>query len=229
MQSDTCSGQSIEPKGACTVSLVFSPSALGSKSASLSIPSNALNTPTLSILLNGVGIVPPSNPIGVFRNGAWYLNSNANFTWDGCGFPSDTTKDACLVFGMAGDIPVVGDWNGDGISKIGVFRNGNWYLDINGNNAWDAGSDGAYTFGMAGDIPVVGDWNGDGISKIGVFRNGNWYLDSNGNNAWDVALDGAYTFGMAGDIPVVGDWNGDGISKIGVFRKRQLVPRQQWQ
>ena len=218
MQSDTCSGQSIEPKGACTVSLVFSPTTLGIKSASLSIPSNAQNTPTLSILLNGVGSIPPSNPIGVFRNGAWYLNSNANFAWDGCGFPLDTTKDACLMFGMTGDIPVVGDWNGDGISKIGVFRNGNWYLDSNGNNAWDAGSDGAYTFGMAGDIPVVGDWNGDGISKIGVFRNGNWYLDSNGNNAWDAGSDGAYTFGMTGDIPVVGDWNGDGISKIGVFR-----------
>ena len=71
---------------------------------------------------------------------------------------------------MAGDIPVVGDWNGDGKTKIGVFRSGNWYLDSNGNNSWDAGSDAAYVFGMAGDIPVVGDWNGDGKTKIGVFR-----------------------------------------------------------
>ena len=73
---------------------------------------------------------------------------------------------------MAGDIPVVGDWNGDGKTKIGVFRNGSWYLDANGNNTWEPGVDAAISFGMAGDIPVVGDWNGNGKTKIGVFRNG---------------------------------------------------------
>ena len=77
---------------------------------------------------------------------------------------------------MAGDIPVVGDWNGSGTTKIGVFRNGMWYLDTNGNNTWNAGVDAAIPFGMAGDIPVVGDWNGSGTTKIGVFRNGIWYL-----------------------------------------------------
>jgi hypothetical protein len=27
------------------------------------------------------------------------------------------------------DIPVTGDWNGNGVTKIGIFRNGLWYLD----------------------------------------------------------------------------------------------------
>ena len=56
--------------------------------------------------------------------------------------------------------------------KIGVFRNGTWYLDMNGNDSWDPGTDAIISFGMAGDIPVVGDWNGSGTTKIGVFRNG---------------------------------------------------------
>ncbi len=147
---------------------------------------------------------------GVFRNGMWYMDMNQNGTWD-------ASADISSPFGIAGDIPVIGDWNGTGTKKIGVFRNGTWYLDMNGNNAWDAGVDAKVSFGAAGDIPVVGDWNGDGKSKIGVFRKGTWYLDTNGNNAWD-AGDATIHFGTAGDIPVVGDWNGDGKSKIGVFR-----------
>ena len=52
---------------------------------------------------------------------------NGNGVWEG---PAVDTK---YIFGLAGDIPVVGDWNGDGRTKIGVFRNGIWYLDFNGN------------------------------------------------------------------------------------------------
>jgi YD repeat-containing protein len=102
--------------------------------------------------------------------------------------------------------------------KIGVFRNGAWYLDTNGNGVWDAGTDTVTTFGLPGDIPVTGDWTGTGTAKIGVFRNGVWYLDANGNGVWDGGTDTAAYFGLAGDIPVVGDWNGTGTSKIGVFR-----------
>jgi len=51
---------------------------------------------------------------------------------------------------------VVGDWNGDGVDEIGVFRNGMWYLDLNGNGIWEGPAvDRQYTFGLAGDIPVL--------------------------------------------------------------------------
>ena len=35
------------------------------------------------------------------------------------------------------DIPVVGDWMGTATPNIGVFRNGQWFLDLNGNGVWD--------------------------------------------------------------------------------------------
>ena len=76
---------------------------------------------------DGTGIVRQ----GVFRNGNWYLDYNGDGQWSGCGTTTDT--DRCYTFGMAGDIPVIGDWSGNGVSKIGVFRNGNWYLDYNGD------------------------------------------------------------------------------------------------
>ena len=64
-------------------------------------------------------------------------------------------------FGQAGDLPAAGDWNGDGKAKVGVFRNGTWYLDYNGNGAWDGcGVDRCYSgsFGQQGDWPVAGKW-----------------------------------------------------------------------
>ncbi|MBE0576913.1 MAG: hypothetical protein IH613_13585 [Desulfuromonadales bacterium] len=165
----------------------------------------------------GADEIPVPTPIGVFRSGPWFLDANGNGAWD----PDTDTMYA--NFGQAGDLPVVGDWPDDAVNQvqIGVFRNGTWYLDANGNGAWDPDTDTVYAnFGQAGDLPVVGDWNGDGVLQIGVFRNGIWYLDANGNGAWDSGIDTVYAnFGQAGDLPVVGDWNGDGVSsEVGVFR-----------
>jgi hypothetical protein len=165
---------------------------------------------------NGSG----SAKIGVFRpaDGTFYLDTNGNGTWDGCG------TDWCLSIGMAGDLPVVGDWNGSGSAKVGTFRpsTGTFYLDANGNGTWDGcGTDGCVSIGMAGDLPVVGDWNGSGTAKVGTFRpsTGTFYLDANGNGTWDgCGTDGCVSIGMAGDLPVVGDWNGSGLAKVGVFR-----------
>jgi hypothetical protein len=156
--------------------------------------------------------------IGVFNNGTWYLDLNGNGAWDGT--PTDRVN--AFGTGMVGAFPVAGDWTGTGTDKIGVYVNGTWYLDLNGNGAWDGTpTDGLYTFGagIVGAIPVTGDWTGTGTAKIGVFVNGTWYLDLNGNGAWQgTPTDGLYSFGtgLAGALPVAGDWNGTGIAKIGV-------------
>jgi hypothetical protein len=66
--------------------------------------------------------------------------------------------DASLGFGMAGDLPVTGDWNGDGVTDIGVYRgSGYWYLDADGSRSWNAG-DAQFRFGMKGDTPIAGRW-----------------------------------------------------------------------
>ena len=47
--------------------------------------------------------------------------------------------DATAFFGgIPGDIPVAGSWDGSGIGKVGIFRSGYWFVDWNGNGAWDA-------------------------------------------------------------------------------------------
>jgi hypothetical protein len=143
------------------------------------------------------GILIGKSKIGIFRNGNWKLDYQNDGLWD-----------ISYNFGSTGDIPVIVDWNGDGISDTAYFRpsNGNWYVS-------------GYPvihFGMNGDKPVVGDWNGDGINDIGVFRpsTGNWALDLNR----DGNAESSFHFGTTGDIPVVGDWDENWHCDIGVFR-----------
>ena len=92
--------------------------------------------------------------IGIYRQGQWFLDKNANGVWD------DPVTDIYVDYfgGMPLDKPVVGDWTGDGISKIGIFQQGAWYLDKNGNGLWDdCGVDTCIPAfgGYAGDIPIT--------------------------------------------------------------------------
>jgi hypothetical protein len=150
----------------------------------------------------------------------FYLDANANGVLDSP--PFDTWD----TFGIAGDLPVSGDWNHDGIIEIGVYRPSThmFYLDLNGNGVWEGpGVDRSFnTFGITGDLPVSGDWNHDGITEVGVFRPSThtFYLDYNGNGVWDgPSIDRSFnTFGLSGDLPIAGDWNHDGTTEIGVYR-----------
>jgi hypothetical protein len=88
----------------------------------------------------------------VYKDGFWYLDYNGNGTWD-AGIDNSST------FGTIGWTSVVGDWNGDGKTDIGIYKDGAWYLDYNGNGTWDAGTDKAYNFGAPLWTSVVGKWS----------------------------------------------------------------------
>lgn len=118
--------------------------------------------------------------------------------------------DLVVEYGRAGDIPIIGDWNGNGVHTVGVVRDGRWLLRDR-NSAGSADYD--FTFGQPGDIPVVGDWNGDGRTGIGVVRGNRWLLR-------DALSSGPaqYDFEFTGDgTPVTGDWNGSGRTGVGWF------------
>lgn len=191
--------------------------------------------------------------IGVFDDGHWYIDINANGRWDG--------QDLWAKLGHDGDIPVVGDWDGDGKDDIGVFGR-SWPGDPRALRAeaglpdMDNVPDGSkknmpprdeeatlgrrvmkltargqlradvidhvFLYGAPGDLGVVGDWNGDGIDTIGVYRHGFWLLDVDGNGQWS-APDEAARFGQRGDIPLVGDFNGDGIDDLAVIQGDRIV------
>lgn len=126
-----------------------------------------------------------------------------------------------VPFGASGDIPVAGDFDGDGRSEFAVFRpsRGAFYADL-GRNGWRADEDLAVSLGTAGDIPLVGDFDGDGISDFGVFRpsTGTYYVRVSGSQDPEGTHVIQQRFGAAGDIPLVGDFNADGQDEFAVFR-----------
>ena len=127
--------------------------------------------------------------------------------------------DHVLRYGHGPDAPVVGDWNGDGISTVGVFRDGVWKLDTDGDGRI-SDADELIEFGKPGDVPVTGDFNGDGIDDIGVYRRGLWILDTDGDRH-ETAVDKVFQQGGADDIPVTGDFNGDGVDEIATYRVKK--------
>ena len=124
------------------------------------------------------------------------------------------------VFGIgeSEEVPVTGDWNGNGIRSIGTFRDGSWQLDINGDGRFGA-EDQTITFGRAGDVPVVGDFNGDGVEEIAVYRSGTWMIDIDGDREL-TATDKTFQMGGEFDKPVVGDWDGDGVDEPAIYSEQ---------
>ncbi len=97
--------------------------------------------------------------IGTFTpaTGKWVLDLNGNGKVDAC------TVDGCYgPFGVSGDLPISGDWNGTGKSRIGIFDpvSKQWELDLNGNGKFDGCTTDRCLgpFGQPGDLPVVGNW-----------------------------------------------------------------------
>jgi hypothetical protein len=138
-------------------------------------------------------------------NGSWYLR-DAN--------SAGANNIASFIYGGPGDIPMVGDWDGNGTSTVGVYRAGVWYL----RNANSAGSHTITSFAYGGgtDVPLVGDWDGNGTDTVGVYKSGVWYL-RNANSAGAHTVP-SFSYGGGTDIPVVGDWDGNGTDTVGVFR-----------
>jgi hypothetical protein len=161
----------------------------------------------LGTAIGFAGLAPMSvDTVGVFnpQNGGLYLK-----TINTSGF-----ADLTLTYGLPGDIPLAGDWNGDGIDTVGVYRAGSFYLR---NSNSDGFADLVFAFGVPGDQPVVGDWDGDGLDTIGVYRSslGHFFL-RNSNSSGPADLQ--FSLGIAGDMGISGDWDGDGFASAGVFR-----------
>jgi len=125
--------------------------------------------------------------------------------------------DHVFQYGDQPDTPITGDWNGDGIDQIGIYRAGTWLLDTDGDGRWSK-VDVRGQFGRPGDEPIVGDFNGDDIDEIGVVRGDLWIIDTDGDRRItgnDLQIQVPRE--SADSQPVVGDFDGDGRDEPGYY------------
>lgn len=152
--------------------------------------------------------------IGSFTNGTWKIR-NSNFPIINPPFGGGIST---INFGQAGDLPVVGDWNNDGIDTIAVFRPSTGQFFATNSLVANPPVDFTVTFGQNGDLPVAGDWNGDGVDTMGVYSPGTGQFFLTNTNDFNASIDLTTFFGVAEDLPFAGDFNGDGIDTISVWR-----------
>ena len=142
----------------------------------------------------------------------YYIQENRR--WELRYSQTSGSADHAFLYGDVGDVPIVGDWDGDGIDNSGIRRGNKFYLDTDPSTG---GAEIFITFGnTTDDIPVAGDWDGDGVDTVGVYRpsTATWHLlNSHVNNGTDIWVQ--YGNPGGGDIPLVGNWDGDGIDTIG--------------
>ena len=148
--------------------------------------------------------------VGIFRSSQsrWFQGVSGN-----------GTVDNAVNFGASGDVPLVGDWDGDGVEDIGIHRANEARI------ALDTGSDGttdrSFTLGAAGmDTVLVGDFNGDQRDDLLIYRasQARFYFDLDA----DGDIDRSHTLGAANiDTVLVGDFDGDNTDDVLIYRAGQ--------
>lgn len=161
----------------------------------------------------GGDFIAPEDYEGFGRSERWVWRSPLSAAGQGyfCSFANIINGGVgCTPWGLFGDTPLGGDYDGDGKTDFTVFRSGVWHISQSSNGSYLP-----VAFGLAGDKPVPGDYDHDGKTDVAVFRpsSGTWYA----LRSTDSTLL-ALSFGIGTDKPVPGDYDGDGRTDCAVFR-----------
>ena len=101
-----------------------------------------------------------------------------------------------FYFGDTGDKPFTGDFDGDGISTVGLHREATGRVYFRNSNTTGV-AEADFIFGDPGDMLLAGDWDGNGDDTVAVYRpnNGFFYgkLDNTAGNA-DIAFHVGFGF-----------------------------------
>jgi hypothetical protein len=161
--------------------------------------------------VNGNPNQAPANP----TSGQWWYMQSSNsqsFGWN---------------WGRATDVPLLGDYDGDGKEDLTVWQQatGSWFTAL--SKYGFAGQN--VQWGVRGDVPVPGDYDGDGKTDQAIWRPydtsspgcspsapciGYWWRRSSATGG---SLP-VFQYGEAGDVPVPADYDGDGKTDMAVWR-----------
>jgi hypothetical protein len=161
---------------------------------------------------------------------------------------SSTGQDITLHFGEYGDTPVQGDYDGDGVTDLAVWRryrysgwNGHsseWIIHLSASDTVETRSFGS-ALEYEKDWPVQADYDGDGLTDMAYFRQADntWTIKRSSDGQvetreWDPwppdqpfgGADDDFWYGWHGDwipisaVPHAADYDGDGLADLIAFR-----------
>lgn len=145
---------------------------------------------------------------------------------DSAGLPTTTDVDVDVFDPNANRDsvnPVMGDFNGDALSDLGLHNSdtGTWEICLSNRGTFTAALDWKTGFGTSKDWwPIGGDFNADGLTDIGIYNINTGELKtalSNGAGFNDPQT--ALTFANASYswVPVTGNFNGDKYTDFAVY------------
>ena len=127
-----------------------------------------------------------------------------------------------FYFGNPGDVPFMGDWDGDGVATPGLYRQSDGFVYVRDSNTQGV-ADVEFFFGNPGDVPLVGDFDGDGRDSVSIWRASQarvYVINELGADGGGLgAAEFSFGFGNPGDVPFVGDFDGDGVDTVGLYRE----------
>jgi hypothetical protein len=148
------------------------------------------------------GLVDPAS-------GEWHLRNEAGAV-------------ASFFYGDPGDLPMMGDWDCDGIDTPGLYRRSDGFVYLRNTNT-QGPADVRFVFGNPGDLPLAGDFNDDGCDTVAIYRpsEGRVFIinELGANDGGLGTAEADYLFGNPGDKPFVGDFDGDGVDTVGLHRE----------
>jgi hypothetical protein len=186
---------------------------LGVGTSTITLPAAA--APAITSQLDSVGVSWPGRCDPDISGVALHAPTTATFRLRNR--HTSGPEDAAFGYGGAGQLPLMGDWDGNGSDTPGVYDPASATFVLRNWNTSGFGQIGV-VFGPAGAIPLAGDWNGDGVVTIGAYdpATSTFFLRNSNTSG---AADAVFAFGAAGAgwVPLAGDWDGDGDDTVGLY------------
>jgi hypothetical protein len=126
-------------------------------------------------------------------------------------------------FAPDGEVPAVGDFDGDGTDDIVTFTQdatSDVYVSLSDDKSFTTGGKWHDHFAPRGEFPAVGDVNGDKKDDIITFTKGTEaavYVAFSDGDSFGPARKVLTGFSPGAELPRVGDFDGDGLDDIASF------------